>query len=391
MKRVVAIGLLLLVASVGCRDLVGPGAVEDLEFMRTIEGRITGVEGFRFGVAQLSFQNQRYVSDADSVLGWTTLTDERGHFTTIVPRGTGGLADVEIDWIDVSELEDVVLVGVPLAGRTMELAYDAAVFEGRVEWPAAMDVELRSNAELQFYRIDEPWFWRIAEVEPDGRGAFRAVLPRAVYGLRLQAGTADGATEVAASWPPVEPSTEITLDAPYVRRPFQLDAPTGLSGDGALRFFTRRGTLSPSEDGIVAQSNFDLGSPPDSVWIVGDPDEHDAQGDPINVVRPDLGPFGSDVDADVPLVLDLGEATLRVDVVRSGTLQERVEVTLYGPDVGSTRDRLFDPAPVYFMVPLGLYRLTVEDMDTGDTVTRFVDVQGTTQVVVDLDAVSGGG
>ncbi len=390
MSRVAVVGLLLLVASVGCRDLVGPGAVEDLEFMRTIEGRITGVEGFRFGVAQLSFQNQRYVSDADSVLGWTTLTDERGHFTTSVPRGTGGLADVEIDWIDVSELEDVVLVGVPLAGRTMELAYEAAVFEGRVQWPAAMDVELRSNAELEFIRIDEPGYWWVAEIEPDVRGAFRAVLPRAAYGLRLQAGTADRATEVAVSWPPVEASTAITLDVPCVRRSFDLDAPSGLPA-AALGVSTRRATVLPGEDGILAQAVIDLASPPDSVWVVADPDGFSVGADAVNVVRPDLGPLGSDVDADVPLVLDLGEATLRVDVVRSGTLQERVEVTLYGPDVGTAYEYPFDPEPVYFTVPLGLYRLTVVDTDTGDMVTRFVDVQGTTQVVVDLDAVSGGG
>ncbi|HKK72017.1 MAG TPA: hypothetical protein VKA86_12415 [Candidatus Krumholzibacteria bacterium] len=391
MRRVAVVGLLLLVASVGCRDLVGPGAVEDLEFMRTIEGRITGVEGFRFGVAQLSFQNQRYVSDADSVLGWTILTDERGHFTTSVPRGTGGLADVEIDWVDVSELEDVVLVGVPLAGRTMELAYDAAVFEGRVEWPAAMDVELRSNAELEFFRIDEPGFWRIAEVEPDVRGAFRAVLPRAVYGLRLLAETADRSTRVAASWPPVVASTAITLDVPCVQRPFDLEAPGGLPDAADLGLSTRRATVTPGEDGILAEAVFDLASPPDSVWVVADPDGIHVGADAVNVVRPGLGPLGPDVDADVPLVLDLGEATLRVDVVRSGTLQERVDVTLYGPDVGTAYEYPFDPEPVYFTVPLGLYRLTVVDTDTGDMVTRFVDVQGTTQVVVDLDAVSGGG
>jgi hypothetical protein len=390
-KRVVVVGLLLLVGAVGCRDLVVPGAVDDPGFVRTIEGRITGIDGFEFGIARLTFHNQRYVSDPDQVLRWTTLTDERGYFTTSVPRGTDGLADVEIDWVDLSELENAVLVGVPLTGRTMELAYDAAVFEGRVEWPAAMDFGLRSNAEIEFFRIDEPGYWRDAEIEPDVRGAFRAVLPRAVYGLRLLAGTADRATRVAVSWPPVVASTEITLDVPCVRRPFDLEAPGGLPDAADLGLSTRRATVTPGEDGILAEAVFDLASPPDSVWVVADPDGIYVGGGAVNVVRPGLGPLGPDVDADVPLVLDLGEATLRVDVVRSGTLQERVDVTLYGPDVGTAYEYPFDPEPVYFTVPLGLYRLTVVDTDTGDMVTRFVDVQGTMQVVVDLDSASGGG
>jgi hypothetical protein len=366
--------LVLVVAAIvggaGCRDLVGPEAVGQLGPHRPVEGRLLGLEGFDVPTARITFDTRPYTDPYEDGALWSIETDGGPSFDFALARGTDTLADVMVTWLEDTELVRHVFAQVPLRGAVMELDYDARRIEGRIDWPEGFDGALFAGTDVILRRYVRPdrslirhELVHITDVPLQADGSFAGVLPGDAWTVQIVNKETDLIADLNVVWRDVDLDPSVTLDPGLELRPMRCTVPDALPAGTEAEFFLRgpTPTVSPETthrfeaDGRVVERWI-----PENLhsWAI---DVFLPSGGEVRVIDHDV--FGSTWTSPIAetdtLTWELGEVTLRVEVVDDGVAVEDASIRVWYESTWYDRDD--SPASgAWYALDRGPVRIDVE-------------------------------
>ncbi len=369
-----SIVLVLVVAVVagalGCRDLVGPAAVEQLGPRRPVEGRLVGLDGLDVPAARVTFDTRPYSDPYEDGALWSLETDGGTSFDFTLPNGTDTFADVTVTWLEDTELARYAFAQVPLRGAVMELDYDARRIEGRIDWPEGFDGALFEGTDVILRRYAQPdrslirhELVNITDVPLQADGSFGGVLPGDAWTVQIVNKETDLIADLNVVWMDVDLDPPVALDPGLGLRPLRCTLPDALpAGTEAVVFL--RGptpTVSPETthrleaDGRTVERWI-----PENLhsWSIG---ALLPSGDEVVVIDGDV--FGSTWTSSVAeadtLTWELGEIALRVEVVDDGVPVEDASIRVWYESAWYDRDD--SPASgAWYALGRGAVRIDVE-------------------------------
>ena len=355
---------------VGCRDLVGPEAIEQLGPRRPVEGRLAGLEGFDVVTARITFDTRPYTDPYEDGELWSFETDGGTSFDFELPNGTDTFADVMVTWLEDTELVRELFPQVPLRGAVMELDYDARRIEGRIDWPEGFDGALFEGTNVILRRHSRPdrslirhEVVNITDVPLQADGSFAGVLPSDEWTVQIVNKSTDLIADLNVVWGDVDLDPSVALDPDLVLRPLRCSVPDALPVGTQAEVFLRGPTPTVSPE---TTHRFDADGRTVERWVP----EHLHRwsidvilpsGDEVIVLDPDA--FGnawtsSIAEADT-LGWVLGEVILRVEVVDDGVPVEDASIEVWHESMSFVRDDS-PPSGAWYTLDRGPVRIDVE-------------------------------
>ena len=227
MKPVLVV-LAVLVAVVGCRDLVAPDALERANSpRRTVEGRIVGLD-VPFEVATISIEFRSGAEGMPSSV--TASAGPDGHFSFEVPRGSTPEVVVRVDWNAESRIQDW-LFG-PLSVRDeLVIVHDVARLEGQVALPPELAPEVVDGLSLELLerlgRRSDPITLGIrGSIDLDAEGRFDVWVPAApTWWINVDLDEVPGMVGGSVEWRPLSTRTGLVLPVPLERAAVRMNSP----------------------------------------------------------------------------------------------------------------------------------------------------------------------
>ena len=314
LRPMIAAALLLLA---GCRDLIEPGAVARTFEDREVEGVIVGFDELMPSAGNVIFDTRPYAIDG---LRWSAALDG-DRFRLILPRGTDGLMNVFLEWLPPTDLPTFAVEELPLRGRRLEIPFLPRHVRGTFAFDDGHDPAVLAGAPLVFAQAG------LARSQDRGRqetvvaaeGGFETVLAEALWDVELTHGSSEPAATFDVVWRAVTTDSVSTLVVPARRRPFELQVPLALPGNGTvgltLDLFARTGPLHPR---VVVTQHWPATATTVTGWWL------DSGWMPefgMDVPSGDGFLFGAAElrepdDPQAPVTIDLGRAVVRVRVTR---------------------------------------------------------------------------
>lgn len=399
MKTVlVACGLgmlaVLAVSTSGCRDLVDPATVESLGKLRTVEGRLIGLDGLD------ALDGVFAVRVFDEVAGGTAVVDlgkvEGGpDFTLEIPVGTQARGDIAFDWRTPSGLVDYTFYDVLLDGSPLTLDYAPRRWSGRLDWPEGFPAQPGTDALVRLREVGVVGGDVVSTNEAffsfDVVDGFDVLAPNTAWSVLLRTFDLDRIDQLWLIWSDLPWGEDQQLEVPLVPVRLQVNAPAAVHPDFAARFEFRS---DPGEQPstIVTQR---VGGTDDerSTWLPKKLDRASLEqtlGSRASMVLDE--PFthhGGAIEPDDVVTIDFGNALLRLTVtdgtrgpvsgvfvsVRWGGVLRGAHT---GPD-GILDVLVPDVVPVPLLVRIG-----------NENVPRIVELQGGyTEVTFDFEELLG--
>ena len=390
-------GLALLLTAIaigsGCRDLVDPDAVEELGPMRTVEGRITGLDAVSFDQAVVNVYPTFEEKHFETV---SVVAGADGRFRFEVERGRRPEVQCEVLWPPATRIPSWYFDPVQLTDQLV-LHHPVERFAGRVRVPDGLapdgleDVELHL-AEVVFTESGELIAHRLRDsVRLDAEGRFEAWLPPRSWRLALDLEELDSIDDGEVQWYRVAPGEDIELVVPLVRMPVRLARPAVVPAGTTLALVTdsrRYGDVPEGAVGVGMLDSFPADGSESTVWTV------DSQPEPQRYVSRwesgrELGRIhGATVtrvdDPGGPLLeIDAGAHVLTVRLQEDGVApSQRFRVEVYGFDGWSDAATDDDGVAMLFLEP-GTKRIRV-DLPGGRAIWRDLHVPETLEITLEI-------